>query len=191
MIDDFPVRPILCDNNLSALPPDFQDHVVRRYRDTGVPLLDANSGFEPRTFDEEVFARWEPVNRGRGGSRWTTQGDLPHVERVLKMLESRVRSPKKKRVYVLIGNEPARECMERIQTVLKLGGEPHVQPLMKLNALEKRPWVRRGVGMDRTTPEGRSPVGEPADLAVRGLRRVRPARQKPARQARVGGEGRW
>jgi hypothetical protein len=29
-----------------------------------VPLLDANSGFEPRTFDEEVYARWRVINRG-------------------------------------------------------------------------------------------------------------------------------
>ena len=51
-------------------------------------------------------------------------------------------SPKKKRVYVLIGNEPFSECMERIQFVLDNGGEPHVQPLMKLNALAKEHWVR-------------------------------------------------
>lgn len=49
LLPDFPVRPILCDNNLSALPPEYQDHIIARYQATGVPLLDANSGFEPRT----------------------------------------------------------------------------------------------------------------------------------------------
>ena len=64
LIDDFEPRPILCDNNLSALPAAFQDHIVERYRATGVPLHDAQSGFEPRTFGEEVFERWKPINRG-------------------------------------------------------------------------------------------------------------------------------
>ena len=32
--------------------------------------------------------------------------------------------------------------MDRINEVIAWGGEPHVQPVMKLNALVKRPWVR-------------------------------------------------
>jgi hypothetical protein len=63
-LPDFPVRPVLCDDNLSALPADYQQHIVDRYIAAGVPLLDANSGFEPATFDEEVFARWKPVLKG-------------------------------------------------------------------------------------------------------------------------------
>lgn len=43
LIDDFEPRPILCDNNLSALPADFQDHIVARYQSAGVPLLDAKA----------------------------------------------------------------------------------------------------------------------------------------------------
>jgi hypothetical protein len=45
-------------------------------------------------------------------------------------------------VYVLIGNEPVAECMARIQAVIDHGCEPHVQPVMKLNALHREPWVR-------------------------------------------------
>lgn len=51
LLPDFPVRPVLCDNNLSALSAEYQDHIVARYQAAEVPLLDANSGFEPRTFD--------------------------------------------------------------------------------------------------------------------------------------------
>src|SRR6201999_1918492 len=32
---DFIPAPILCDNNLSALPIDFQAHIIRRYQETG------------------------------------------------------------------------------------------------------------------------------------------------------------
>src|SRR3546814_1717761 len=45
-------------------------------------------------------------------------------------------------VYVMIGHEPFAQCMERIRRVIDLGGEPYVQPVMKLNALTKAQWVR-------------------------------------------------
>ena len=60
LIPDFTPRPVLCDNNLSALPAEYQDHIIDRYSKAGVPLLDANSGFEPATFDDEVYC---PVER--------------------------------------------------------------------------------------------------------------------------------
>lgn len=140
LLPDFPVRPILCDNNLSALPADYQAHIVARYQAAGVPLLDANSGFEPRTFDDEVLARWRPINRGPWRFAYDDQAERPYVERVMLML--RDVAPRLKRVYVLIGNEPVAACLERIHEVIAWGGEPHVQPYMKLNALRKAPNVR-------------------------------------------------
>lgn len=140
LLPDFPVRPILCDNNLSALPADYQDHVVARYQGAGVPLLDANSGFEPRTFDDEVLARWRPINRGPWRFAYDDQAERSYVERVMKMLADV--PPRLKRVYVLIGNEPVAACVERVHEVIAWGGEPHVQPYMKLNALRKAPNVR-------------------------------------------------
>lgn len=140
LIPDFPVRPILCDNNLSALPEEYQDHVISRYVAENVPLLDANSGFEPRTFDQDCYARWSRINRGPWRFAYDEQQERPHVERVMRML--RALPARKKRVYVLIGNEPFDSCMERIKEVIAWGGEPHVQPYIKLNALHRVPHVR-------------------------------------------------
>ena len=140
LLPDFPVRPILCDNNLSALPADYQDHIISRYRAAAVPLLDANSGFEPKTFVEDVYERWRPINRGPWRFAYDEQGERADVARVMAML--RVESPKRKRVYVLIGNEPVASCVERIREVIAWGGEPHVQPYIKLNALDRTPHVR-------------------------------------------------
>jgi len=105
-----------------------------------VPLLDANSGFEPRTFDDEVFARWRPINRGAWRFAYDDQAERQYVERVMRML--RPVPQRKKRVYVLIGNEPMAACIERLREVIGWGGEPHAQPYIKLNALEKKPNVR-------------------------------------------------
>ncbi len=61
---EFTPAPILYDNNLSALPTDFQEHIIRRYQETGQELLDANRGFEPRSFTEDTFHRWDPLLKG-------------------------------------------------------------------------------------------------------------------------------
>lgn len=142
LLPDFTPRPVLTDNNLSALPVDFQRHIVDRYRAADVPLLDANSGFEPKTFDEDVFERWRPVNKGpwRFGSDETFERD--DVVRVIKMLKRRGVGARRMQVYTMIGHEPFDECMARIYEVIAMGAEPYVQPVMKLNALEKKPWVR-------------------------------------------------
>ena len=139
-LPDFIVRPVLCDNNLSALSSEYQDHIVARYVASGVPLLDANSGFEPRAFDEEVYRRWKVINRGPWRFAYDDMADRPHVARVMMML--RDLTPKRKQVYTLIGNEPFEVCMGRIREVIAWGGEPYAQPVMKLNALKRVPMVR-------------------------------------------------
>jgi hypothetical protein len=142
LLPDFPVRPILCDNNLSALPVLYQLHIIERYEAAGMPLLDANSGFEPRTFDEFTFHRWSRINRGPWRFAYDDMAERGYVYRVMRMLKQWGVPPKKMRVYVLIGNEPYAECMGRIREVLEWGGEPHVQAYIKLNAAEKVPHAR-------------------------------------------------
>ncbi|HEY3694080.1 hypothetical protein [Phenylobacterium sp.] len=142
LLPEFVPRPVLTDNNLSALPAEYQQFIVDRYVGAGVPLLDANSGFEPKTFDEEVFERWRPINRGpwRFGSDEALE--RADVERVLGMLRQRGVGARRIQVYTMIGHEPFDVCMERLRHVIEHGGEPYVQPIMKLNALRKEPWVR-------------------------------------------------
>ena len=140
LLPDFPVRPVLCDNNLSGLPADFQNHVIGRYLTTGVPLLDANSGFEPRTFDDETYRRWKAINRGPWRLAFDDMAEEPYVERAMRVLKNE--RPNQTRIYVLIGNEPVDACLHRIRKVLEWGGEPHAQPLLKLNCRTKTPWVR-------------------------------------------------
>lgn len=137
---DFIPRPILCDNNLSALPVDFQEHIIRRYKETGTPLLDANSGFEPRTFDEGTYHRWKEINRGPWRFAYDEMAETEDVRRMMQILKGEPNSSK--RVYVLIGNEPIEACHERITKVIEWGGEPHCQPIMALNTLVKKPQVR-------------------------------------------------
>ena len=154
-IDDFEPRPILCDNNLSALSPEFQDHIVARYQATNVPLMDAQSGFEPATFDEDVFERWRQINRGPWRFAFDETGERDDVRCVCRMLRRAGINQKRIRVYVLIGNEPVEECLARVLDVLNWGGEPHCQPIIKLNARRKEPWVKHDWTRQRLTDMAR------------------------------------
>jgi hypothetical protein len=140
LLPDFPVRPILCDDNLSALPADYQNHIVARYRTTGIPLLDANSGFEPGTFDQDVFERWRPILKGPWRFAFDEMSEGDNVKRAFRVLKDI--PARRKQVYTMIGHEPFNVCMDRIRSVIEAGGEPYAQPFIKLNALEKKPAIR-------------------------------------------------
>lgn len=140
---EFVPAPRLGDNNLSALPAEFQDHILRRYAEAGIRLVDANSGFEPRTFTEETYHRWKGLIRRPAVWRFAfdEQREAAEVFQMMRILD---REPaRQKRVYVLIGNEPIASCYERAMNVIAWGGEPYVQPVRRLNVLSDRElWVR-------------------------------------------------
>jgi hypothetical protein len=143
---DFKVRPVLCDSNLSGIELKYQDYIIERYQGEGVDLLDANSGFEPKSFDAGVFSRWSKINRGPWRFGYDVTEERAVVGRVMAMLRAAGVPPKKIRPYVIIGNEPFDDCMRRIRDVIDWGGEPHVQPFIKHKVLEKTPHVSRAYG---------------------------------------------
>ena len=124
---------VLCDNNLSALPVDYQEHIIARYQAFGQPLLDANSGFEPRSFDAEAYQRWKPILRGPWRFALDELRELEDVRRTMSILQEV--SPSRKRVYCLVGNEPVVACYERACKIIELRGEPFCQFVLPLNWL--------------------------------------------------------
>jgi hypothetical protein len=130
---DFEPAAVLCDNNLSALPAEFQEFIIQRYAETGTTLKDANSGFEPRAFDEETYRRWKPIMRGAWRFAFDEMAEHDDVQRMMAILTDE--PSYKKRVYVLCGNEPVESCYERACKVLQWGGEPYCQFVLPLNWL--------------------------------------------------------
>lgn len=141
-LPDFPVLPVLCDNNLSGLPGEYQDHIVSRYQDADVPLLDANSGFEPRTFSATVFERWRVINQGVWRLAYDDLVERDFIKEAMAILRHGGVSSRKIQIYTLLGNEPYEACMQRVREVIEWGGEPYCQPLMKLIALTRDPHVK-------------------------------------------------
>lgn len=138
---DFEPAPILCDNNLTDEPVEFQEHIVRRYQKTGVRLLDANSGFEPKNFTEATYQRWRPILRGPWRFGYDYLPERSAVKRILNLL--REEPAKKKRVYVMIGNEPFDACLQRANEVIEWGGEPYCQPFLSKTALSRKDYELR------------------------------------------------
>ncbi len=130
---DFQPAPVLCDNNLSALPVDYQEHIIRRYQISGIPLLDANSGFEPHSFDRGTYHRWKPVLRGPWRFALDEMRESEDVRRMMTILQEV--SASRKRVYCLVGNEPITTCYERACKIIEWGGEPFCQFVLPLNWL--------------------------------------------------------
>lgn len=125
---------LLLDNNLSALPDDYQEHIIGRYlADWEGRLVDANSGFEPHTFTGATLERWQrfPLRYWRFG-----YDDLAERNEALEMMRLLGRhgySGEKVRVYTLLGNEPVGDCLRRVQEVIDHGCHPWPQRLRPLD----------------------------------------------------------
>lgn len=132
--------PILCDNNLSALPWHFQDHILGTYEREGVKLLDCNSGFEPQYFDHATYWRWKGQLRGPWRFAFDVMPEWRNVKNMMAILRSE--NSRKKQVYCLIGNEPIDTCYERAMKIIEWGGEPYCQPYLALDTLDKEPLVK-------------------------------------------------
>jgi hypothetical protein len=130
---DFAPAPILCDNNLSAQPVDFQEHILARYAATATPLRDANSGFEPRTFDEGTYTRWRAALKGPWRFAYDELREGADVKRVCEILSHE--RARRKQVWVLVGNESIEQCYQRAQEVIAWGAEPWCQFVLPLNWL--------------------------------------------------------
>jgi hypothetical protein len=136
---DFQPTPILCDNNITDEPVEFQEHIIRQYKESGVPLLDCNSGFEPKNFTQETYERWKPILRGPWRFGYDYLPERSAVKRILQILKDE--PSKKKRVYVMIGNEPFETCLQRATEVIEWGGEPYCQPFLSKTALSRKDYA--------------------------------------------------
>lgn len=140
---------LLLDNNLSALPDNYQDFIIRRYAEEWIGgRVDANSGFEPHTFTSKTYERWAkfPLMFWRFGYDDTTERDEAlEMMRLLKFYDV---PPRMVRVYTMIGNETIAACHRRIREVIDNGFYP---------------WPQRVRPLDWLGPDGTLPVAHDWD----------------------------
>ena len=127
---------MLLDNNLSALPEDYQEYIIKRYADEWRGgKVDCNSGFEPHTFNAETLYRWDkfPLMAWRFGYDDTTERDQALA--MMELLSDTGYSGDEVRVYTMIGNEPIEACHKRIKEVVARGFFPWPQRVRPLDWL--------------------------------------------------------
>lgn len=129
---------LLLDNNLSALPADYQEYIISRYLAEWNPRkgkVDANSGFEPHSFTEETLKRWQkfPLTCWRFGYDDITERD--EALEMMRLLKRYGYQGERVRVYTMIGNEPIDVCHLRMREVIAMGMHPWPQRLRPLDWL--------------------------------------------------------
>lgn len=127
---------LLLDNNLSALPDDYQDFIIAQYAERWNlrrGLVDCNSGFEPHSFTEATLDRWErfPLACWRFG--YDDMKESAQSREMMRLLKARGYKGEKVRVYTMIGNEPMADCQQRIREVIEAGFHPWPQRLRPLD----------------------------------------------------------
>jgi hypothetical protein len=129
--------PFLLDNNLSALPQYYQRYIIRRYEDAWKKnrRVDANSGFEPHTFDEATLDRWKsfPLLCWRFGYDDLSERD--QSLEMMRLLKYHGIDGERVRVYCLIGLENRDDCLKRVREVIDNGMHPWPQRFRPLNWL--------------------------------------------------------
>ena len=143
---NFPLSPALLDDNITACSPAHQERVVERLLSAGYRVVDLNSGFEPSFFTQEVFDRFRRLPLKFWRLAFDEMREEEQVRETMRLLRESGVTGRQIRVYCLIGNEPFEQCHYRAEKIIEWGGEPHVQPLIPLNALEKRPVIQSQFG---------------------------------------------
>lgn len=128
---------VLMDNNLSAIPQEYKEHIVERYLSAEITSLDCNSGFEPKSIDEYTVRLFDqlPLRWWRIG--FDVISEEPQVIEAIKLIKSI--SKKTIRVYTMIGKESIAESRHRCEKVIELGCEPVPQAYIAPDALTKTP----------------------------------------------------
>lgn len=142
--DDFPLAPMVGDNNILGTSWRHQELVVSRY--TGYPgKVDINSGFDVRFFYPEHFDLYNRIRL----LYWRFAFDSMEVESDFRRVAAIVRADGLDRhqvvVYCLIGfpGTTPEECLYRLDTIRGLGLAPYPMRFWPLNAL-KRDYVAPG-----------------------------------------------
>lgn len=133
LYDHVTPAPIILDNNLSALPASHQRLIIDRTLECGFAKVDANSGFEPRSFKFETAERWKKLPLVAWRFAYDELAERDAVIRMMDILDAVGISRKKRHIYCLAGNEPVEACEQRVREIQSWGSLPIVQRRRPLN----------------------------------------------------------
>lgn len=142
-LDDWPVRPIICDNNLLACSRAHFDRVIDRLKP--VPQVDFNQGLDARLLTDYHAGRLAELDLHLVRLAWdNTKGERRLTAAMRRLWAAGI--PKARiRVYILIGyDDTPDDALYRLETVRGLGIMPNPMRYQPLDATRRNEYVAPG-----------------------------------------------
>lgn len=143
-LEDWPIRPIVCDNNLLACSRAHFDRVIDRLKPLHHHHIDFNQGLDARHLTNHHAQRLAELN-------CTIRLAFDFIDRELNLMTAlerlyRAGIPKYRiRVYVLVGfRDTPQDALYRLRTVRQLGLTPNPQRYNPLDTLARDSFVSPG-----------------------------------------------
>lgn len=139
-LDNWPVRPIVCDNNLLACSRQHFDRVIDRLKP--VSQVDFNQGLDARLLTSYHAERLAELDLRCVRLAWDHTKGEPLFRRGFERLIKAGIRPSKIRVYCLIGyDDTPEDALYRLETIWGLGAFPNPMRYQPLNAIRKNQYV--------------------------------------------------
>lgn len=139
-LDDWPARPIVCDNNFLASSDKHFNSVIDKLK----PLkgVDFNQGLDARLLTKERAGRLGELDLYAARLAWDNTALEPQFMRAFELLRSAGIPARKIRVYCLIGfNDTPEDALYRLQTVKALGIRPNPMRYQPLDTLKRDAYI--------------------------------------------------
>lgn len=142
-LDDWEVKPIICDNNLLACSTAHFDLVIERLIEHGIKGIDFNQGLDARILTDhhaEQFARLPKDTIVR--LAWDNVKTEPLYLQAFERLTMAGIKPSQIRTYVLIGyKDTPEDALYRLEKIRALGALPNPMRYQPLDAVRRNSYV--------------------------------------------------
>jgi len=137
--DEFPLAPMIGDNNILATSWGHQELVVNKLVNYGREI-DINSGFDVRFFQEKHYQLYSRLRLKYWRFAWDSLEVEDDVRRVAAIMRSNGLDRHKVTFYELIGfpGQTPEECLYRLNTIIELGMNPYCMRFWPLNSLNRK-----------------------------------------------------
>ncbi len=190
--DDFPLAPMLGDNNILATSWEHQELVVNKLVNFGLEI-DINSGFDVRFFQEKHLKLYSRLKLKQWRFAFDSMDVWADVWRVATMMRGAGLDRHQVTVYALIGfpGTTPFECFFRLNSIIELGLNPYAMRFIPLNSLTHR-YVAPGWNEDllyRMTTYYQMPYFWKADsfenFRISKNKEIKEARKRESRNAKL------
>lgn len=142
-LDDWPIKPVICDNNILAASRKHFDSVIDKLK--SLKQVDFNQGLDARLLTEYHAGRLAELDLKCVRLAWDHSKLEPQFMKAFETLR-RARIPANRiRSYVLIGfNDTPEDALYRLRTIRNLGAWPNPMRYQPLNTKKKNSFIDSG-----------------------------------------------